>query len=335
MVSKEKRIVQRIQRKNKTPIVKAPSGASIVLPNVSNVKNFARKDMNNTPYIVKDGDVLKFVCSEIQIWDDAEGTDDYVSIKHDGSSGYINSQSGNLIFRFAGGNYYYANTDVFSPTTSNLRLLGSTTYEWKALYIGEDVNSGIFFGKDQDARLYYDEATDDALKLVTNAQGLQVWHSAEGTNDYISIAHNTNDGLIKTYGRLIFYTYNQDTTLVLDKGNNKALWYVHQYPVSSNTYDLGSTNNEWRGLYLGEDSSSGIYFGLDQDFRIHFDEANTDYLVFTPANLTNAYQFLGNAGMIVPIGTTAQRDSTQGMIRFNTTTGKFEGYDGSSWNDFH
>jgi hypothetical protein len=39
----------------------------------------------------------------------------------------------------------------------------------------------------------------------------------------------------------------------------------------------------------------------------------------------------------VPVGTTAQRPATpaQGDIRYNTTTGKFEGYNGSTWVDFH
>ena len=45
--------------------------------------------------------------------------------------------------------------------------------------------------------------------------------------------------------------------------------------------------------------------------------------------------------MLVPKGTTAQRSPdttapvfTTGMIRFNTTTGEFEGYQGSSWRSF-
>ena len=45
--------------------------------------------------------------------------------------------------------------------------------------------------------------------------------------------------------------------------------------------------------------------------------------------------------MLVPKGTTAQRSPdttapvyTEGMIRFNTTTGEFEGYQGSQWRSF-
>lgn len=44
----------------------------------------------------------------------------------------------------------------------------------------------------------------------------------------------------------------------------------------------------------------------------------------------------GTGAVIVPVGTTAQRPTgVQGMIRYNTTTSKFEGYDGGSWKDFY
>ena len=43
----------------------------------------------------------------------------------------------------------------------------------------------------------------------------------------------------------------------------------------------------------------------------------------------------GTDGVIVPIGTTAQRVATQGIIRYNTDTSKFEGYTGAAWVDFH
>jgi hypothetical protein len=39
--------------------------------------------------------------------------------------------------------------------------------------------------------------------------------------------------------------------------------------------------------------------------------------------------------LVVPVGTTAERVATQGAIRYNTTTGKFEGYTGVGWVDLH
>jgi hypothetical protein len=43
----------------------------------------------------------------------------------------------------------------------------------------------------------------------------------------------------------------------------------------------------------------------------------------------------GTDGIIVPIGTTAQRVALQGIIRYNTDTSKFEGYTGAAWVNFH
>ena len=45
--------------------------------------------------------------------------------------------------------------------------------------------------------------------------------------------------------------------------------------------------------------------------------------------------FSGTGGIQVPVGTTGERVAVQGMIRYNTTTSKFEGYDGSTWFHFH
>jgi hypothetical protein len=46
-----------------------------------------------------------------------------------------------------------------------------------------------------------------------------------------------------------------------------------------------------------------------------------------PSNISDA----GTEGTKIAVGTTAQRGSTQGQWRFNTTTGFFEGYDGTSF----
>lgn len=63
----------------------------------------------------------------------------------------------------------------------------------------------LYFGSDEDGFLYYDEVTDDALKLVTNAQGLQIWHSDEGTNDYIQIGATTSNSYIDSYAGDMYF----------------------------------------------------------------------------------------------------------------------------------
>ena len=47
----------------------------------------------------------------------------------------------------------------------------------------------------------------------------------------------------------------------------------------------------------------------------------------------NTFQFVGTGAVTLPVGTTAQEPASPvaGMIRYNTTTNNFEGYNGTSW----
>jgi hypothetical protein len=46
---------------------------------------------------------------------------------------------------------------------------------------------------------------------------------------------------------------------------------------------------------------------------------------------TNTVEISGNSGLVVPKGNTSQRQAVTGSFRFNTQTGYFEGYNGSSY----
>ena len=69
-------------------------------------------------------------------------------------------------------------------------------------------------------------------------------------------------------------------------------------PDADATYDLGSSTKTWNDVY-----ASGT----------------------VGSSATGALQF--------PVGTTAERpgSATSGMVRFNSTTSRFEGYNGSNW----
>ncbi len=50
---------------------------------------------------------------------------------------------------------------------------------------------------------------------------------------------------------------------------------------------------------------------------------------------TSDLHISGTGGIVIPVGTTAQRGTTtQGKVRYNTSTSCFEGYDGSAWGNF-
>ena len=83
-------------------------------------------------------------------------------------------------------------------------------------------------------------------------------------------------------------------------------------PTANVTYDLGSPTNRFRSAYF---SGNTIYLG-----GAVLSSSGNDIIIST------------TGGFGVPVGTTGQRTATQGAIRFNTDTVKFESYDGTTWN---
>ena len=70
-----------------------------------------------------------------------------------------------------------------------------------------------------------------------------------------------------------------------------------------------------------------------QGSTLNQDVTNADFTLGTSG--TGQYIFSSNTGLVVPTGTTAERPSAQeGVLRFNTQTGKYEvSEDGTSWSN--
>lgn len=83
-------------------------------------------------------------------------------------------------------------------------------------------------------------------------------------------------------------------------------------PTANISYDLGTTTHRFRSAYF---SGNTIYLG-----NAILSSSGDDIVIST------------SGGFGVPVGTTEQRTSTLGAIRYNTTLSKFEAYDGISWN---
>ena len=125
-----------------------------------------------------------------------------------------------------------------------------------------------------------------------------VWSLNTNTNTAnfsgnVSITDNlTVSGNATITGNLTFGNADTDTVAL------SAEIVSNIVPDADATYDLGSSTKTWNDVY-----TSGT----------------------VGSSATGALQF--------PVGTTAQRpgSATSGMVRFNSTTSRFEGYNGSSW----
>ena len=125
-----------------------------------------------------------------------------------------------------------------------------------------------------------------------------VWSVTTATNTAnfsgnVSISDNlTVSGNATISGNLTFGNADTDTVAL------SAEIVSNIIPDADATYDLGSSTKTWNDVY-----ASGT----------------------VGSSSTGALQF--------PVGTTAQRPGSpsSGMVRFNSTTSRFEGYNGSEW----
>lgn len=88
-------------------------------------------------------------------------------------------------------------------------------------------------------------------------------------------------------------------------------------------------------VLVGNNTSTG---GFKNSIAIGDSATNTavnQFMIGSGTTPINEVVIIGTGGIQVPVGTTGERIATQGMIRYNTTTSKFEGYDGTTWQNFY
>lgn len=85
--------------------------------------------------------------------------------------------------------------------------------------------------------------------------------------------------------------------------------------------DSNSKINNWNVGNLSLTGANNTISSTDTDGNILLDPNGTGYV-----------QVVGTNGLIIPVGTTAQRGpAVQGTVRYNTSTSQFEGYSGTNW----
>lgn len=81
-------------------------------------------------------------------------------------------------------------------------------------------------------------------------------------------------------------------------------------------------------------SSAGMTESVDTSGSLGIQTANTTAILCN--GTSSIVSFLSTGSLTVPSGTTAQRPSSpvNGMIRYNTTLSRLEGYANNSWGVF-
>lgn len=129
-------------------------------------------------------------------------------------------------------------------------------------------------------------------------------------------------------------------------------------PESNELYNLGSTNLRWNTIWVGEvrsdsvridnniietvEADTNLILKADGTGSVHLEDVSfTDNVISTvtsgdlifETDPGHVIKFETVESITIPVGTTAQRPVTPqaGMLRFNTTTEEYEGYNGTNW----
>jgi hypothetical protein len=139
-----------------------------------------------------------------------------------------------------------------------------------------------------------------------------------GGNANISIGGTSNVVVFASTGEyvtgLLSVTGNITGGNILTSGSlSVGLVTSNLIPATSNVYSLGSSTNRWANLWL---TGNTIYLGN----AVITSAPSGDVIIDSSGSFA------------VPVGTTAERSEITGSIRYNTTVGAFETYNGSGWN---
>ena len=168
----------------------------------------------------------------------------------------------------------------------------------------------------------------------------------ESTNPYITLSTSTGAESITLHKNTTVsgnLTVNGDITFRAGQGTGGTITFgdlntdniVFNADINSTiipdvtaTYDIGTSSQKWRDIYLSRKAYIGN-LGLTTNT---LSTENTNGNLFLTPNGTGYVQISGTNAMLLPAGLTSQQPTgVAGMVRFNTTGLYFEGYNGTAW----
>ncbi|HMP92323.1 MAG TPA: hypothetical protein PKD90_05585, partial [Phnomibacter sp.] len=114
-----------------------------------------------------------------------------------------------------------------------------------------------------------------------------------------------------------------------------AFWQEVKQPTEKN-WELRGNDSLPTGAYLGSRTAQPLVLQTNQVMRLYIDGEANKMGLFTSTPQA-ALHIEATDALVVPVGTTGQRPGQPvvGMIRFNKTLGKLEGYTKQGWKPLH
>ena len=272
----------------------------------------------------------------------------------DGSTGIQIGNSNDLRLYHDGSNSVIkeAGTGDFRIQTNSFRLRNEDASE---MMISADADGAVYLAHNGTSKL---ETTSDGLtvsgaalfadnsriKLGGSASSpdTQLWHDGsntyihhEGTGDLIARIAKDN-GQFKVYG-------NGNTSVANFKDNAEVeLFYNGAQKLETTNTGISVTGTVAATSYTGDGSNlTGVSQDLVSDTTPqlggHLDVSGQDIVTTSNADIdlipNGSGQIVtgGTTGLKLPVGTTAQRVNTEGLLRYNSESNKPEYYDGNNW----
>jgi hypothetical protein len=232
----------------------------------------------------------------------------------------------------------YGGTGQTAVATGDL-LYGSATNTWSRLSAGATGTlliggatpsysaSPTITGTLTAAAFVANEAITGSLSQGAFAYGTLGYSD---TNIYASFTSSVN-----SYNQLVVQNTSNGSTasanLLVSNNLGTSTTYFGEFGMNSSTFSGSGAFNATNTVYL-DATTADLAIGTTTANSVHFvvNGSSTDSI--TISGSTALVSFPGTGSITIPVGTTAQQPTgVTGMLRFNSTTTSFEGYNGSAW----
>ena len=249
------------------------------------------------------------------------------------------SATGTLYSQGAGAGATGVADSIFLGTNTGFQATGAdvSIFQGKnAGYGATSANNSIFFGLNSGYKATFAENCvfigESSGSEATNAysalfMGKGAGQNAAFANRSVFLGVDTGKGATNAFL----------STFIGNKAGENSTNAAQSIFIGSAAGRNDTVNNTASGtsILIGNSASTG---GFKDSIGLGTEATNTavnQLMIGSATSPINQVVVKGTGAIQVPVGTTAQRIATQGAVRYNTTTSKFEGYNGTTWVDLN